>query len=689
MQSSFMLSRLQHFWVMGSLILVQLPLWLEFPIWVGLLILLLLVWRTWMLLQGKASPSRWLTAAMGAIALVLLWWQFRSPLGLQPMGSLLILAVALKFAESRSKKEILIVLFLGYFITGLQLVVYQGLGNFLYALIAVLVILASQQHLLMDHQQTYGIHRFSTKPLLDASRIILFSVPVMLIIFLVAPRIPSFFVLPASDDKGKTGLSDSLTFGQVSELARSAEPVFRVSFAEEPPAREQQYWRAMTLSDFDGSTWRNTRLQQLPNNPSIVHRMRERVLGKPILTEQKQPIQYDVFMEPSSQRWLFLLGAAERMGGEFWLGRDLTLIRDKPVEQRIKYSVSAYLDYRLDPQQLSASERQRYLALPRNHSPRIRAEASAWVAQGLQDTEIVELLLNRFNKEFIYSLEPGQYGANGVDAFLYDRKIGFCEHFASAMTIFLRASGIPARLVTGYQGGELNPYNNYTIVRQYDAHAWLEYWRQGRGWTRVDPTFAVAPERIQLGASATFQDEDSFRADSRFSLDAVSSFGVLGWLKYRLDSIDYLWIRWVLGYDSDDQNGIFHQFFGNMSPKKIALYGGILILIMLFSYQIWLWLQRPYWRMNSAERELAYVAQALKNMGLPLPPVITPMRLLNLAEIYWPDQREQLGQYFRQLERSLYDEQYSHEPRQLRSQWRALALSKAAINEHHHSKAEC
>ncbi|HBX54657.1 MAG TPA: DUF3488 domain-containing protein, partial [Pseudomonas sp.] len=300
-----------------------------------------------------------------------------------------------------------------------------------------------------------------------------------------------------------TGLSDSMAPADIAELSRSGALAFRASFDGEMPPRSELYWRALTLERFDGRRWSQSSFAQLPVAPAWEKR--------------GEPLRYSIVMQPSAKPWLFGLDVAQTPLEQTQQMSDFRLQRRQPVERSLLYQVTSWPDAVREPVANQAGLR-RALQLPAQGDPRSRAWAAELKRQYPQDEALVQALLSHFNREpFGYTLRPPRLGLNSIDDFLFETRNGFCAHYAGAMTFVLRAAGIPARVVAGYQGGEFNPAGNYVQVRQFDAHAWVEYWQAGRGWVSVDPTFQVAPERIELGLEEALADEQSFLEDSPFS----------------------------------------------------------------------------------------------------------------------------------------------------------------------------
>jgi transglutaminase-like putative cysteine protease len=271
----------------------------------------------------------------------------------------------------------------------------------------------------------------------------------------------------------------------ISQLIMNYDPAFRASFAGAPPRAEQRYWRGPVLHRFDGHTWRRDPFSYQVRQP---------------LEYLGEAVRYHVALEPSRQRWWFALDLpVEAYGERVFLNADYQLIGAEPVNREVSYEAVSYLAARTRGT-LGPLARREDTALPAALNPRTRALAAELRARAGSDAAFVRAALDYLARNhFVYSLEPAALGRDAIDDFLFRTREGFCGHYASAFVTLMRAGNVPAHVVTGYLGGEWNPVGGYLLVRQSDAHAWAEVWLEGTGWTRVDPTAVVAPERLRRG----------------------------------------------------------------------------------------------------------------------------------------------------------------------------------------------
>jgi transglutaminase-like putative cysteine protease len=351
-------------------------------------------------------------------------------------------------------------------------------------------------------------------------------------LFILFPRVSGpLWNLPQDAYRGRTGLSDEMSPGAISQLSQTDTVAFRVQFTGTVPSPEQLYWRGPVLWDYDGHTWKG--IAEIPSSTFDY-------------TPEGAGMDYTVTLEPHGKRWLFALDLPASLPVETMATTSFELLRAQPVNEVLRYQVRSYLYYRTG--ELSSWERQRALQLPAQVNPRARTLAAEWRKRDPDPAALVRAALALFRKEpFYYTLTPPLLGKEGVDDFLFNTRQGFCEHYAGSFVFLMRAAGVPARVITGYQGGERNALDNYLIVRQSDAHAWAEVWLEDWGWVRVDPTAAVAPERVEQGLYAAVASPKTLPIlMGRHNL-WIQQLG-LGW-----DALNKAWNKWVLTYGPERQ----------------------------------------------------------------------------------------------------------------------------------------
>jgi transglutaminase-like putative cysteine protease len=388
-----------------------------------------------------------------------------------------------------------------------------------------------------------------------ASRMLLVAIPLMVLLFLLFPRLSGSFWGAPWSGVGRTGFSSILRIGDVSRLALVDEPAFSVSFEASIPSVDRLYWRGIVFGRFDGRTWHPDRSQGVRREP----------IAAAGLT------RYAVILEPHGYRHLFVLDLPVTATPVGTIMADHTLVARRSVRQRLHYSASSILDIRDD--QVAAPGRD-HLQLPPGRNLRAVALGNQWADMHESPAAVVDAALTFFRDNgFVYTLQPDRLGRDAVDDFLFTSRKGFCEHFASAFAILMRAAGVPSRIVGGYQGGQWNALGNFFTVRQSDAHAWCEVWLSGRGWVRVDPTFVVAPERIDLGL------EDALSGSWLPDFLKGGDDPLLHWaetLRLTWEAVNTRWNMWFMGFSAEDQIVLLKQL-----GLRLGRLGGWLLVLAL------------------------------------------------------------------------------------------------------------
>ncbi len=548
--------------VLLSVLMVSAPHADHMPLWVSALCVLVLVWRAYLSRSGRMLSIRWLPPVITLTGIAGLLREFHTLFGQEASVTLLVMLTSLKMLELRTMRDATVVIYLSCFVIITNFFYSQSIPTALFMLATLLVIIATWLHL-----QSAGI---GWKPRLRIAALLLAqSVPLMLVLFVLFPRVQGPLWSMPHDDLSRTGLTDTMSPGSISKLSLSDEIAFRVTFKDAPPLREQMYWRGPVLANYDGMSWTMAR------GPS----------GKPPqLDNLSGRYEYTVMLEPHYKTWLFALEMPMRTSIFSAMTDDFQLRQRDPVSTRLQYEVLSQIGYRANvdeaPFQLRLATQ-----LPPGIDPQARQLAEEWRSTYKNNETVMLAALRYFSQQgFAYTLDPPPLGVNAVDDFLFNTRRGFCEHYAGSFVFLMRAAGIPARVVTGYQGGEFNELGNYFIVRQSDAHAWAEVWLQGRGWVRVDPTAAVSPARVQSGLAAAMPN------NAALPLMARTSSAWLLRLRFNLDLIAYQWDKWVLGYDALHQYSLLRKLgMADVTWQKMALYmlgmlgglAGIFALLML------------------------------------------------------------------------------------------------------------
>jgi transglutaminase-like putative cysteine protease len=564
--------------LLACVLMVSAPHAMHVPLWLSGLAAALLVWRAHLSYSGIALPPRWLLLLITAGCVAALYNTFHTVFGREVGVTMLILLAALKMLELRTRRDAMLVIFLCCFVVITNFFYSQSPSTALFMLATLLVILTVWLQL---QNATLTLQ----PGLRTAGLLLLQAIPLTLILFVLFPRVQGPLWGMPQDAYANSGLDDKMAPGSVSKLSLSDAVAFRVTFADQPPRREQMYWRGPVLWQFDGVTWTAGR----PLGAKL-----------PQLEQLGSGISYTVTLEPHNKNWLFALEMPMQISIPAKLTHDFQVHGETDVTSRLRYTAQSQLDFRANtaehPRQL-----QRALDFPHQLNPRAQQMAAEWREQSPDDQAVVDAALAYFNREnFQYTLEPPPLGSHAVDDFLFTTRKGFCEHYASSFVILMRAAGVPARVVTGYMGGEYNSLGNYYIVRQSDAHAWAEVWLNGRGWLRIDPTAAIAPARVQSGMAAAVADSAALPFLARMQAPWLST------LRFNLDLWTNQWNQWVLGYNPERQFALLTRLgMENIGWQKMGftMIGGVAILVGLFAF----FLLRQLTRRDTDVTQLAYL----------------------------------------------------------------------------------
>lgn len=523
--------------LLGACTLVLLPHAGHLPAWITPVCAVLLAWRGWITFRGNRLPPRWLLLPIATLAMAAVYLTYRTFFGREAGVSMLALLLTLKLLEMHAKRDLFVALFLNFFLILSSFFYSQSIGTALLTLAAVVAILTTQ----VSFQFTGAVPPLKQRLRMGAT-ILLLAAPVTLVLFLLFPRIQGpLWGMPGDAHAGRTGMSDTMEPGNIQSLAQSDDIAFRVKFTGSPPPKAQLYWRGPVLGGFDGRKW-------FPQ--------RRRTSGTSAVHVHGEAVNYQVTLEPHGKQWLFALDIPRTVPlielNPARITHDLQLLASQAVHDRLRYDAVSHLQYELNPNE-SPATLQQWLELPAGFNPRALGFATDLRLKWQTNAEFVSAVLRHFRiEEFRYTLQPPLLGRNSVDEFLFTTRAGFCEHYSSAFVVLMRAAGIPARVVTGYQGGELNSTDGFFVVRQSDAHAWAEVWLEKRGWVRIDPTSAVAPERVEGNLASAIPRQI---LGGLITLDASNNalLAQLQRIRQNWDAVSNAWNQWVLNYTPQQQ----------------------------------------------------------------------------------------------------------------------------------------
>ena len=627
---------------------VVLPQVAHLPLWCSGLVAGVLVWRGILAWKSQPLPGRWWLVTLLIVAVAATLATHKTILGRDAGVTLLVILLALKTLELRAQRDAFVVFFLGFFCM---------LSNFLFSqsLLTAFAMLAALMGLLTA---LVNAHMPVGKPPLMvaakiAAKMVLLGAPIMVVLFMLFPRLAPLWGMPGGPAQGKSGLSADMRVGTIAKLALDDSIALRIKFDDKPPAAKDIYLRGPVLASFDGREWLPSK--NYPANAKL------RVSGR--------PINYEVSLEPNNKPWLFVVDAAATApslaGYELRMTPDLQWLSNRPITELVRYKAQSYTQFSYGPQEAEPSLKN-YLDLPAGFNPRtlqLAADMKRDVrfVQADAATLANEIMQKLRTGGYEYTLEPGVYGDNTADEFWFDRKTGFCEHIASAFVVLMRALNVPARIVTGYQGGEFNAIDGYWVVRQSDAHAWAEIWQAGKqdgstvgSWIRVDPTSAVSPQRIDSlqRLSAPSSAFGGVMA-SLWTNTVGTGYNPLLQLRAVWDAVNNTWNQKILNYSEATQLNVLKNL-GFTSPSWTDLSYVLITIIVaasLFGIAWTTWDKRQH---DPWLRLLSSVRTRLEKTGLTSPASISPRELAGIAIHHFGESAKPLAAWLIQLEELRY-----------------------------------
>ncbi|MCP4878046.1 MAG: DUF3488 domain-containing transglutaminase family protein [Gammaproteobacteria bacterium] len=545
------------------------PHFLHLPVWVSLIVVVSLVWRC-LQNHGKIRElPKWLLIPLVLFGGVGVFAEYWTVVGRDAGLALLTVMASFKFLESRRHRDVLILVFLCYFLIATHFLFSQSIFTAVLMFATLIVITAT---LVIINRRDENIVVAEILP--TSARLVMLSIPLMLILFVLVPRVPGPLWGVSNNQRGGiTGLSDHMSPGKISNLILSNEVAFRVDFEKEIPASSRLYWRGPVMALYNGYRWSQSRRQ---------------VLNRFNLTVAEPPVKYTVTLEPHGEHWLLALDIPTKLAADSVITEDFQLISKKKINDLVRYSMESRMAYVVGTDETLAY-RELTLEYPQKTNLRTIAFGKSLAERYQRSEDIIDEVLTMFREqEYVYTLQPPALGDDSVDEFLFGTRRGFCEHYAGSFALIMRAAGIPARIVTGYQGGEYNNVGNYLIVRQSDAHAWTEIWIENRGWIRVDPTAAVSPSRIEQGIDNALSEEgSSFRIRNRNP--------IFGNLLYSWDNLQHSWNDWVINYDQRKQQNFLSKLeigIDSWSDMIFTLVTSLVAVTGLFWFVVW-YRERP------------------------------------------------------------------------------------------------
>jgi protein-glutamine gamma-glutamyltransferase len=628
---------------------VVFPQVVHLPLWCSGLVAGILVWRGMLAWKSQPLPSRWWLVILLVITIAATLATHKTILGRDAGVTLLVILLALKTLELRAQRDAFVVFFLGFFCMLSNFLFSQSLLTAFAMLVALMGLLTA----LVNAHMPVGKPPLMTA-IKIAAKMALLGAPIMVVLFMLFPRLAPLWGMPGGPAQGKSGLSADMRVGTIAKLALDDSIALRIKFEGKPPAARDVYLRGPVLSSFDGRGW-----LPLRNSTEVSN-----------LKVSGQPVNYEVTLEPNNKPWLFALDAAATsptlVGYELRMTPALQWLTNRPITELVRYKAQSYTQFSYGPDKQVLSL-QNYVDLPASYNPRtlqlaadIRRDPRFDQADAL--TLTAEVMQKLRTGGYEYTLEPGVYGDNTADEFWFDRKAGFCEHIASSFVVLMRALDVPARIVTGYQGGEYNEVDGYWVVRQSDAHAWTEIWQAGKqdgssvgSWVRVDPTSAVAPQRIDSLQRLTAPSGLFGGAIASLWASPLGNGGYNPLLQLRTvwDALNNTWNQKVLNYTQAKQLDLLKNL-GFSSPSWADLSYVLIAIIVaasLFGIAWTSWDKRQH---DPWLRLLSSVRARLEKMGLTSHASISPRELASISLYRFGESAKPLATWLIQLEELRY-----------------------------------
>lgn len=604
----------------------HLPYWL-----IGLSIIVVTSQLGWVYQRLFARSKVRQKVAQGVIfvsGMIGIFLTFHTLLGVEAGTAFLVICLLGKLFEVNARRDAYVVLTFDLFITAALFLFDQGLFTAIWAMLSTLGVLyamamqnVSDKTMQINDEKINEvnalIHIRKRRPITIIALIVAQAVPLMIILFVFFPRMPPFWTIHLDKGGAQTGISDSMSPGDIANLSQSTELAFRAIFpAGKIPAKSDLYWRGLVLGSFDGRTWRPSANPQLKTvvwgNSNAIPLW----LAQAVQLNNPQPLKYQLIVEPTQQPWMFALNFPFSANGQAGLTREYTLRAADDIVQQTTFEL-----FKFDAKAVDASlpnwVASEALQLPAQSNPKTQAFAQQLFSRMNHDPEkYAHAVINWISREnFVYTLQPPPLEGHRIDQFLFQTRRGFCEHYASSFTFLMRAAGIPSRVVVGYQGGQLDRDGKTLEIRQMDAHAWSEIWLAGRGWVRFDPTAAVSPERIERGMKALTAQNASMFGDGVAGAIRYNQFKMFGQAREWVDYAKYMWQQKVVGFDQDQQGDFLFKMFGFRSQMmQVLVMAGAFVSLLCIVVGVMWWRRRPIW--HSLDAPLIRLSKRLAKQNL-------------------------------------------------------------------------
>jgi transglutaminase-like putative cysteine protease len=623
-------------WMAAALLFTLPPFFDSLAIWVPCLFLLSLALKFWMEPRGYRLRSVILKALLVATAVATVFFSYSSVRGVEAGISLLVILMSLKILEAHTAREFRVMVLIGWTLCLCGFFLSQDFATALWLLTAFGLLLVA---LIQFHRGASPGAVWS--PLGTTCRLLLQAAPLVVLFFLLFPRINAGFRFELRPFRSaNTGFSDRLSPGSIAALANSSEIAFRAEFpGNSTRPTGPMYWRGVVMWRCDGMEWR------APYAPPQRSRSSVRDIavsgGSLVQSPNAKEIQQRITLAPNGAHWMFALDRPIKTVPRAMLAQGDYLWSFEPIRKARRYDVASS---EFSPKDITARERAEALEVPASISPAVRSLAQSWAAQNPDSRAVVGTALQFFRTQgFSYSLTPGEYA--DLEEFLFRRRVGFCEHYATSFATLMRLAGIPARVVVGYLGGEYNDLGHFFLVRQADTHAWCEVWLSGNGWTRVDPTSAVAPGRASLDLTSFLDTRiasEQMGARRNGLIARLLRSGVFTNIRFVWETLSYEWDTRLLAFDADVQDVLLTSM-GIASRGPVFLIVEILLvaLALLAIYFAWMQLHTRS-RVNRVKELYEYFCRKTARLGVPRDPCEGPLDFARRAAQLLPNESNRI-----------------------------------------------
>jgi transglutaminase-like putative cysteine protease len=618
---------------MAAALLFTLPPFFDsLAVWVPWLFLLSLALKFWMEPKGYRLRSIVLKLMLVATAVTTAFISYGSARSLEAGISLLVVLMSLKILEAHTARELRVMVLIGWMLCLCGFCLSQDFATALCLLVAfaLLVVALVQFHRGASPGAVWP-------PVATTCKLLLQALPLVVFFFLLFPRINAGFRFELRPFRSaNTGFSDRLAPGSIAALANSSEIAFRAEFpGSSTRPSGPMYWRGVVMWDCNGMEWRAPYAPQPKSSSSTLETASSGRLAIP--SANAKETQQRITLPPNGARWMFALDRPINAVPRAMLARGDYLYSSEPIRKARRYDVTSS---EFSANEITPRERAEALEVPASISPAVRDLARSWALQNRDSRGVVSSALQFFRTQgFSYSLTPGEYA--DLDEFLFRRRVGFCEHYATSFATLMRLARVPARVVVGYLGGEYNDLGHFFLVRQADTHAWCEVWLPESGWTRVDPTSAVAPGRASLDLTSFLETRiasDQMGVRSNSLIARLLRSGVFTDIRFLWQTVSYEWDTRFLAFDADVQDVLLTSM-GIASRGTVFLVVEILLVVIALLASYFAWMQvRTRARLDRVKALYEYFCRKTARLGVPRDPCEGPLDFARRAAQSLPNE---------------------------------------------------